>query len=185
MAKSGYYTKVQPHIVPLEEASISTSSVARKILEVRTLLSLFLNSSLAVSVHQPYKCTGRSHTTKPAGTLRIFQLFKKLWMATEKQTYHSSVSGMISTSTNSIATSTIMRRHPLPGFANFIESLHANGQHYVPIIDSSIYVSNPNNESDDHAAFENGAKLQTFIRDPTTGDFYHGNNWPGFSVLGD
>jgi alpha-glucosidase len=30
-----------------------------------------------------------------------------------------------------------------------------------------------------------GASLQTFIRDPTTGDFYYGDNWPGFSVWAD
>jgi alpha-glucosidase len=75
--------------------------------------------------------------------------------------------------------------YPLPAFTNFIESLHANGQHYVPIIDSNIYVSNPNNASDTYAPYERGNDLQTYIRDPTTGDYYYGNNWPGFSVWGD
>jgi alpha-glucosidase len=75
--------------------------------------------------------------------------------------------------------------YPLPAFTNFIESLHANGQHYVPIIDSNIYVSNPNNASDTYAPYERGNNLQTYIRDPTTGDYYFGNNWPGFSVWGD
>ncbi|ORY16006.1 glycosyl hydrolases family 31-domain-containing protein [Clohesyomyces aquaticus] len=74
---------------------------------------------------------------------------------------------------------------PLPEFTQWIEELHANGQHYVPIIDSNIYVSNPNNASDTYAPYENGKNLQTFIRDPTTGDFYFGDNWPGFSVWGD
>ena len=59
--------------------------------------------------------------------------------------------------------------YPLPAFTNFIERLHANGQYYVPIIDSNIYVSNPNNASDTYAPFENGAYLETYIRDPTTG----------------
>ncbi|KAF2677493.1 glycoside hydrolase family 31 protein [Lentithecium fluviatile CBS 122367] len=75
--------------------------------------------------------------------------------------------------------------YPLPEFTQWIESLHENGQHYVPIIDSNIYVSNPKNESDTYAPYENGKNLQIFIRDPTTGDFYFGNNWPGFSVWGD
>ena len=61
--------------------------------------------------------------------------------------------------------------YPLPAFTNFIERLHANGQYYVPIIDSNIYVSNPNNASDTYAPFENGAHLETYIRDPTTGKF--------------
>ncbi|CAO2648181.1 Nn.00g074480.m01.CDS01 [Neocucurbitaria sp. VM-36] len=75
--------------------------------------------------------------------------------------------------------------YPLPAFSNFIESLHANGQYYVPIIDSNIYVSNPDNASDTYGPYERGSDLQTFIRDPTTGDYYFGNNWPGFSVWGD
>ncbi|CAN9381530.1 unnamed protein product [Alternaria alternata] len=75
--------------------------------------------------------------------------------------------------------------YPLPAFTNFIERLHANGQYYVPIIDSNIYVSNPNNASDTYAPFENGAYLETYIRDPTTGSYYYGDNWPGFSVWAD
>lgn len=75
--------------------------------------------------------------------------------------------------------------YPLPAFTNFIEQLHANGQHYVPIIDSNIYVSNPDNASDSYPTWERGASLQTYIRDPSTGDFYYGDNWPGFSVWAD
>ena len=30
----------------------------------------------------------------------------------------------------------------------FLARLHADGQHYVPIVDSAIYVPNPNNASD-------------------------------------
>lgn len=75
--------------------------------------------------------------------------------------------------------------YPIPAFTEWIESLHANHQYYVPIIDSNIYVSNPENESDTYLTYERGADLQTYIRDPTTGDFYFGNNWPGFSVWAD
>lgn len=75
--------------------------------------------------------------------------------------------------------------YPAIQFASFIETLHENNQHYIPIIDSNIYVSNPNNASDEYATFERGARLETYIRDPTTGDFYYGNGWPGFSVWAD
>lgn len=71
------------------------------------------------------------------------------------------------------------------GMQQLIAGLHANGQYYVPIIDSNIYVPNPDNESDAYAPFQRGADLQTFIRDPTTGDFYYGTNWPGFSTWAD
>lgn len=30
----------------------------------------------------------------------------------------------------------------------FLSRLHASGRHYIPIIDSAIYVPNPNNGSD-------------------------------------
>ena len=30
----------------------------------------------------------------------------------------------------------------------FLSTLHANGQHYIPIIDAAVYVPNPNNASD-------------------------------------
>ncbi|KAK3620594.1 hypothetical protein LTR56_023307 [Elasticomyces elasticus] len=74
---------------------------------------------------------------------------------------------------------------PVDAFQDFIDGLHANGQHYIPIIDSNIYVPNPNNESDAYPPFDRGAALGTYIRDPTTGDFYYGDNWPGFSVWAD
>jgi len=67
----------------------------------------------------------------------------------------------------------------------FIAGLHANGQHYVPIVDSNIYVSNPSNESDAYEPWDFGSSLGTFIRDPTTGDFYFGDNWPGYSSWAD
>ncbi|TKA83915.1 hypothetical protein B0A55_00179 [Friedmanniomyces simplex] len=74
---------------------------------------------------------------------------------------------------------------PIAGIQAFIASLHADGQHYVPIVDSNIYVPNPDNASDAYAPFERGAALGTYIRDPTTGDFFIGDNWPGFSVWAD
>lgn len=30
----------------------------------------------------------------------------------------------------------------------FLDKLHAEGKHYIPIVDSAIYVPNPNNASD-------------------------------------
>ena len=41
----------------------------------------------------------------------------------------------------------------------FLNALHASGRHYVPIIDSAIYVPNPNNASDGYACY--------FFKSPT------------------
>jgi len=59
--------------------------------------------------------------------------------------------------------------YPSSELQAFIASLHANGQHYVPIVDSNVYHPNPDNASDAYAPFARGAALGTFIRDPTTG----------------
>ena len=58
----------------------------------------------------------------------------------------------------------------------FIAGLHSNEQHYVPIVDSNIYAPNPDNESDAYEPWQRGADLGTFIRTPSTGDFYFGDN---------
>lgn len=71
--------------------------------------------------------------------------------------------------------------YPQAEFKQFIDELHRNGQRYIPIIDSNIYAPNPENESDAYGPWSRGAELGTFLRDPTTGDFYFGDNWPGFS----
>lgn len=67
----------------------------------------------------------------------------------------------------------------------FIAGLHANGQHYVPIIDANIYVPNPTNASDAYGPWSRGAELGLFIRQADSEDYYYGDNWPGFSSWAD
>jgi len=43
---------------------------------------------------------------------------------------------------------------PVTEFQAWIASLHSNDQYYVPIIDSNIYVSNPDNASDAYPPWE-------------------------------
>jgi alpha-glucosidase len=43
---------------------------------------------------------------------------------------------------------------PVTEFQAWIASLHSNNQYYVPIIDSNIYVSNPDNASDAYLPWE-------------------------------
>lgn len=39
-------------------------------------------------------------------------------------------------------------RYPVKEGEAFIAKLHASGRHYIPIVDSAIYIPNPNNASD-------------------------------------
>lgn len=75
--------------------------------------------------------------------------------------------------------------YPAGGMQEYVAGLHANGQHYVPIVDSNLYIPDPENASDAYAPYQRGADLQTFIRDSYTGDFYAGDQWPGFSTWAD
>lgn len=74
---------------------------------------------------------------------------------------------------------------PVAGMQKFIADLHANSQHYVPIVDANIYAPNPENVSDAYEPWQRGADMGTFIRDAATRDFYYGGAWPGFSSWAD
>lgn len=64
--------------------------------------------------------------------------------------------------------------------AEFLSKLHANGQHYVPIVDSAIYHPNPDNASDAYPIFDRGVEASAFILNPD-GSLYIGEVWPGYT----
>ena len=66
----------------------------------------------------------------------------------------------------------------------FVDYLHSRGQHYVAIQDSNVYFPDPSDVDDmaSYPTFTRGAELGLFIRDPSTGYFYIGENWPGYGV---
>ncbi|KZF23342.1 glycoside hydrolase family 31 protein [Xylona heveae TC161] len=66
----------------------------------------------------------------------------------------------------------------------FLSSLHSKGQHFVPIIDSAIYIPNPDNASDAYAPFDRGNEVGAFLKNPD-GSLYIGAVWPGFTVFPD
>ena len=66
----------------------------------------------------------------------------------------------------------------------FLSALHASGRHYIPIIDSAIYVPNPNNASDNYTTFHNGNSTNSFITN-ADGSLYIGDVWPGYTVFPD
>ena len=68
--------------------------------------------------------------------------------------------------------------------AMFLSQLHANGQHYIPIVDSAIYVPNPSNASDAYPIFNRGNASDAFMLNPD-GSLYIGEVWPGYTVFPD
>jgi alpha-glucosidase len=64
--------------------------------------------------------------------------------------------------------------------AKFLSQLHANDQHYIPIVDSAIYIPNPENASDAYATYSRGAEVQAFMLNPD-GSTYIGEVWPGYT----
>ena len=66
----------------------------------------------------------------------------------------------------------------------FLDRLHKNGQHYVPIVDAAIYHPNPENISDAYQVFNDGNETGSFMLNPDE-SLYIGHVWPGFTVFPD
>jgi len=68
--------------------------------------------------------------------------------------------------------------------AKFLSGIHENGQHYIPIVDSAIYIPDPSNASDAYPIFDRGKDVDAFMLNPD-GSLYVGQVWPGFTVFPD
>ncbi|OLN86826.1 Alpha-glucosidase 5 [Colletotrichum chlorophyti] len=68
--------------------------------------------------------------------------------------------------------------------AQFIDKLHENGQHFVPIVDSAIYSPNPKKASDAYPTYDRGLAADAFMLNPD-GSLYVGAVWPGYTVFPD
>ncbi|KAI1314130.1 glycoside hydrolase family 31 protein [Xylaria venustula] len=75
-------------------------------------------------------------------------------------------------------------RYPYDVGAEFIDKLHQSDQHYIPIIDSGIYVPIPGNQSDEYPSFDRGLEQGAFISNPD-GSLYIGQVWPGYCAWAD
>jgi alpha-glucosidase len=69
-------------------------------------------------------------------------------------------------------------------FAKFIDTLHSNNQHWVPIHDAAIYHPNPNNASDAEDYFTSGDAQSVWMLNPDKST-YIGAVWPGYTVFPD
>ena len=75
-------------------------------------------------------------------------------------------------------------RFSYPEGEQFLSQLHANGQHYIPIVDSAIYIPNPTNASDAYETYTRGNDSDVFLLNPD-GSQYIGSVWPGYTVFPD
>ncbi|USW49247.1 Putative glycoside hydrolase family 31, galactose mutarotase-like domain superfamily [Septoria linicola] len=73
---------------------------------------------------------------------------------------------------------------PYPEGQEFLSRLHAAGQHYIPIVDSAIYIPNPDNASDAYSIYTDGNDRGVFLKNPD-GSQYIGSVWPGYTVFPD
>lgn len=73
---------------------------------------------------------------------------------------------------------------PLSGAKEFFDQLHSDNQHFVPIVDSAIYIPNPTNSSDAYDTYTRGNKSGAFLSNPD-GSQYIGAVWPGYTVFPD
>ena len=64
--------------------------------------------------------------------------------------------------------------------AKFLDRLHANGRHFVPIVDGAIYAPNPENKSDAYPTYDRGVASEAFMLNPD-GSLYVGAVWPGYT----
>ncbi|KAK8245922.1 glycosyl hydrolases family 31-domain-containing protein [Phyllosticta capitalensis] len=73
---------------------------------------------------------------------------------------------------------------PVEDGQRFLEKVHAKGLHYIPIVDSAIYIPNPDNASDAYATYDRGNEVGAFLKNPD-GSQYIGSVWPGYTVFPD
>ncbi|KAI9931271.1 hypothetical protein ASPWEDRAFT_101185 [Aspergillus wentii DTO 134E9] len=75
-------------------------------------------------------------------------------------------------------------RFPYDEGEKFLDKLHKGGRNFVPIVDSAIYIPNPENASDAYETYNRGAADDVFIKNPD-GSLYIGSVWPGYTVFPD
>lgn len=59
----------------------------------------------------------------------------------------------------------------------FLDRLHSRNQHYIPIVDSAIYIPNPDNASDAYSVYTDGNDRGVFLSNPDASQ-YIGSVWP-------
>ena len=62
----------------------------------------------------------------------------------------------------------------------FLDGIHKDGQHFVPIVDAAIYAPDHEDPNDKYPIFDRGVEANAFVRN-ADGSLYVGQVWPGFT----
>jgi alpha-glucosidase len=69
-------------------------------------------------------------------------------------------------------------RFPYDKMGKFLERVHKNNQHFVPIVDAAIYSPGPDDPEDEYPTYDRGVEAKAFVMNPD-GSLYVGQVWPG------
>ncbi|OJD35735.1 alpha-glucosidase [Diplodia corticola] len=73
---------------------------------------------------------------------------------------------------------------PLEEGVQVLKRLHDGGRHFIPIVDSALYIPNPDNKTDAYDTYSRGHESDVFLKNPD-GSEYIGAVWPGYTVFPD
>ncbi|GME82688.1 unnamed protein product [Ambrosiozyma monospora] len=73
-------------------------------------------------------------------------------------------------------------RFPEAEFTRFLQTLHYNGHHYIPIVDTGVYA--PQNGDENYPVYFDGLADDVYLKNPD-GSVYIGEVWPGPSAFPD
>lgn len=73
---------------------------------------------------------------------------------------------------------------PVPEGLEVLKRLHDGGRHFIPIVDSALYIPNPDNGTDAYDTYTRGNESGVFLKNPD-GSEYIGAVWPGYTVFPD
>ena len=71
-------------------------------------------------------------------------------------------------------------RYNIEDGKQFLDRLHANKQHYVPMVDAAVYAPNPEDPADAYPPYDRGVEVNAFVTNPD-GSIYYGAVWPGYT----
>ncbi|KAF3902501.1 Alpha-glucosidase [Orbilia brochopaga] len=76
------------------------------------------------------------------------------------------------------------KSYPQKEFKAWLDNLHKQNLHWVPIVDAAIYIPNTKTEKGKYLSYDRGHDLDVYMKNPD-GSEYIGAVWPGFTVFPD